>query len=551
MFFRGLSFVVLFVFACAAADVPPTPRVGVGITEKRITLAQAIEMALANNLDIEIERSNTALAITAVKGAFGAFDPTFRYEPGYQNANTPVGSVLQGAGGRLSEDLLNQNFFYRQQLPWNGASVGVDFTNNRTRTSNLFATLNPYINSQLVVSFTQPLFRNRLIDQNRANVKIRRKQVDISGKDFEIRVIGIITQVQQSYWDLVAARQNVEVQADAVELAARQLAQNRRMVESGTLAPVEIAASVSELESRRDSYYASIGTLTEAENVVKTLLLPDRRDDVWNDRIVPTDSRTVDIEEPEDLRQAVADALKQRPEMKQIGLEMDSNKIQQRFNSDQVKPQVNFVSSYASTGLGGALNLTKNPLSSSFQPLYDRLNQLSAQAGLPPVTVSSLGSVPPALIGGLGSALGSVFAGNYQTVQVGLALELTARNRTAQANYSSALITAKQLSYQQARIEQIIEAQVRNSMQAIQTARQRINAAEAAERAAKEKLESETRLFETGESTNFLVLTRQNEYLTARQRAVVAHLDFNKSVAQLEQAQGRTLAAHNITLQAP
>jgi outer membrane protein TolC len=551
MFCRTISIALLFLLVCAAADLPPTPRVGVGVTEKRLTLAEAIEMALANNLDIEIERSNTALAVTAVKAAFGSFDPTFRWEPGYQNANTPVGSVLQGAGGRLSEDLLAQNFFYRQQLPWNGASVGVDFTNNRTTTSNLFATLNPYINSQLIVSFTQPLVRNRLIDQNRANVKIRRKQVDISEKDFEIRVIDIITQVQQSYWDLVAARQNVEVQADAVELAAKQLAQNRRMVDSGTLAPVEIAASVSELESRKDTYYASIGVLTVAENIVKTLLLPDRRSDMWNDQIVPTDTRTVDIEEPEDLRQAVADAVKRRPEMAQIGLQKDANKIQQQFNSDQVRPQLNFVSSYVSTGLGGALNATSNPLSGSFQPLYDRLNQLSSQSGLPPVVVSSFGGVPTSLVGGFGSALASVFGGNYQTVQVGLALDLTARNRTAQANYSSTLITAKQLSYQQARIEQLIEAQVRNALQEIQTSRQRITATEAAERAAKEKLDSETRLFETGESTNFLVLTRQNEYLTARERAVVAHLDFNKSAARLEQSLGTTVAAHNITLQTP
>jgi HAE1 family hydrophobic/amphiphilic exporter-1 len=151
----------------------------------------------------------------------------------------------------------------------------------------------------------------------------------------------------------------------------------------------------------------------------------------------------------------------------------------------------------------------------------------------------------------VGNALGSVFAGDYRTVQVGLAVDFTGRNRAAQANYSSTLIAAKQLSYQQARVEQLIEAQMRNAMQAIQTARQRINAAEAAEHAAKEKLDSETRLFETGESTNFLVLTRQNEYLTARQRAVVAHLDFNKSVARLEQAEGVTLTAHNIMLQTP
>lgn len=547
-----IIFVALFSASLPAAEIPPTVRVGVGVTEKKLTLAQAIEMALANNLDIEIERANTASAATAVKAAHGAYDPTLRWLPGFLNSNTPTGSVLQGAGGKLNEDVLTQNFYYRQQLPWNGAALGVDFENGRTSTSNLFTSLNPYINSRLLISFTQPLFRNRLIDQSRANVKIRRKQLDVSQKDFEIRVIDIITQVQQSYWDLVAARQDVEVQADAVELAAKQLAQNRRMVDSGTLAPVEIAASEAELERRKDTYYASIGTWTAAENILKALLLPDRHSELWGDQIVPTESGILDVRESEDLRQAVIDALKRRPEMAQIGLRKESNKIDQQLNSDQTKPQVNFVTSYASAGLSGALNSTTNPFSNSFGPLYDRLNTLSAQAGLPPLAAASIGGgVPGSLVGGYGSVLSALFGGNYQTVQVGLALDFTARNRTAQANYSSTLIAAKRLNYEQARVEQIIEAQVRNALQAIQTARQRITAAEAAERAAREKLDSESRLFQTGESTNFLVLTRQNEYLDARRRAVVAHLDFNKAVARLEQAEGTTIPAHNLTLQAP
>ena len=544
-------FVVLFALlgsSIPAAEIPPTARVGVGVTEKKLTLAEAIEMALANNLDIEIERSNTAAAATAIKAARGAFDPTLRWLPAYQNSNTPTGSILQGVGGRLTEDVSTENFYYRQQLPWNGASVGLDFENGRTTTSNLFTSLNPYINSRLVVSFTQPLVRNRLIDQSRANVKIRRKQLDVSQKDFEIRVIDIITLVQQAYWDLVAARQDVEVQADAVELAAQQLAQNRRMVESGTLAPVETAASEAELERRKDTYYASVGTLTEVENNLKTLLLPDRRSKTWGDQIVPLDISTVELSETEDVRQAVSEALKRRPEVGQLGLRKESNKIDQQLGSDQIRPQVNFVTSYANAGLSGSLNSIANPFTSSNAALYDRINQLSAQSGLSPIPTTSFGSLPGTLIGGYGSALSSVFGGNYQTIQVGLALDFTARNRTAQSNYTSTLIAAKRLSYEQARLEQIIEAQVRNALQAIQTARQRITAAEAAERAAKEKLESETRLFQTGESTNFLVLTRQDEYLDARRRAVVAHLDFNKAVARLEQAQGTTLAAHNLTL---
>ena len=537
--------------ALLSAQVPPiTPRVGVGVTQKNLTLAEALEMALQNNFDIEIERTNVATAATAIRAAQGVFDPDLQFLPGYTTGDTPVGSVLQGANGRLSQNTLEQDFHYRQQLPWNGAQAGVDFVNGRIGSNNPFISFNPYINTQLVVSFTQPLLRNRAIDSFRATVKIRRKQHDVSEKDFELRVIDILTQVHQAYWDLVAARQDVTVQADAVGLAAQQLAQNQRMIESGTLAPIELSASESELESRKDTYFSSVGTLTTAENNLKMLLLPDRRDEIWGDEIIPTGANSEDVPQLDDLREAVAGALKRRPELKQIALLKESNQISQRLDANLTKPQVNFVASYTSAGLSGTPNTLPNPISASEQPLIDRLNLLSAQDGLPPFTLSG-SSVPPQLIGGYGNVLSSVFSGNYHTLQAGLALDFTARNRTARANYSSTLIEAKRLNYEQGRTEQLIEVQVRNALQAIQTAHQRIAAAEAAERAAHEKLESETRLFRTGESTNFLVLTRQDEYLDARRRAVVAHLDLNRSVAQLEQALGTTLERHNITLQLP
>jgi HAE1 family hydrophobic/amphiphilic exporter-1 len=97
-------------------------------------------------------------------------------------------------------------------------------------------------------------------------------------------------------------------------------------------------------------------------------------------------------------------------------------------------------------------------------------------------------------------------------------------------------------------VEQSVEGDVRNALQAIETARQRITASQAAEAAAREKLESEGRLFQTGESTNFLVLTRQNEYLDSRRRVVVAQLERNRAIARLEQVIGSVLSTHNITL---
>jgi outer membrane protein TolC len=156
--------------------------------------------------------------------------------------------------------------------------------------------------------------------------------------------------------------------------------------------------------------------------------------------------------------------------------------------------------------------------------------------------------LPAFLTGGYGQALQSLFGGRYPSVQVGVQFDLNLRNQTAQANLAQTQIAEKRLNLEKIRAEQIIDMQVRNAMQTLVASRQRITAAEAAVKAAQEKLDSEIRLFQTGESTNFLVLTRQNEMLESRRRAVVAQLEFNKATARLEQAKGETLETYKITV---
>ena len=138
-----------------------------------------------------------------------------------------------------------------------------------------------------MVSFSQPLLRNRAIDRERTELRLRKKQAEVSEVEYEVRVIDIITRVGQAYWDLVAARQDVSVTECAVELARQQYSRNQRMIESGTLAPIELSASRAELERRLDIYYSSVGVVTEVENNLKMLVAPDRRDPIWGDQLVP------------------------------------------------------------------------------------------------------------------------------------------------------------------------------------------------------------------------------------------------------------------------
>ncbi|HEX8984476.1 MAG TPA: efflux RND transporter permease subunit, partial [Bryobacteraceae bacterium] len=548
---RAAVAVPLLVLALLAVASPAAAqtRVGVGQVQRKLTLDDAIELALKNNLDIEIEKTNRAAAQEAARGARGFFDPTFRWAPDLESRATPSGSVLSGANGTLAEHALAQNFYFRQKLPWQGASLGLDFENSRQSSSNPFASLNPYFTSRLLITFTQPLLRNRSIDPQRAELKIRRRQVDLSDIDFELRNIEIVTLVEQAYWDLSAARQRTGVLSDNVEWGREQLARNKRMAATGSLAPVEISAAEAELERRLDSYYSGVGIVTEAENTLKTLLTSSREDPLWSDEILPVDVRTFEPPEAGDLKEATITALLKRPELRSIAVRQDVAGIEKQLSADQVKPQFNLVAGYANTGLGGTISSSPNPFSAATASQIDRLNELSVRAGLPPLPVMSFGALPGSLVGGYGTTLSNLFGGNYQSFQAGVSFDLTLRNRTAEAGLARSVIAERRVKLERTRAEQTIEAQVRNALQALTTARQRIVAAEASARAAKDKLDSETRLFQTGESTNFLVLTRQNEYADSRQREVVARLDANKSIARLRQAIGATLEAHGIRLQ--
>lgn len=552
---RTFVLTALIVSAAAAQTPAPAPnetgtapaRVGVTITERKLSLQEAVEMALSNNLDIEIERTARDTAEQSVQAARGFFDPSFRWAPLFENRNTPVANVFQGAGGVLNDRYLSSTLSLRQKLPRWGTLGHVDFNNYRQTTTNPFTNFNPTLTSQFAIGVTQPLVRGFRIDRDRAELRIRQKRVDLSNVDLEARAIDVISRVEQAYYDLVAAREAIQVAQDAAAWAQEQLAINRRMVEAGTLAPVEIAAAEAEYQRRLDTWYASVGAVTEVENNLKALIAPERSASIWSDQIIPTDVslRPVPVE---DLREAVTAAIRQRPELRSIGVRTQINDVEKELASNLRKPEINLIAQYSLNGLAGSINSSPNPLANLNAPLYARVNELSSAQGLQPLAPVSFGGPPDFLVGNYGTALSNLFGGRYQSVQVGVSIDLNLRNRTAEANYGQTRINEKRLRLERARAEQLIEAQVRNALQGIETARQRIAAAEASARAAKEKLDSEIRLYQTGESTNFLVLTRQNEYADSRRRAVVARLDFNKSVARLEQALGATLSTHKISV---
>jgi HAE1 family hydrophobic/amphiphilic exporter-1 len=504
-------------------------------------------MALKNNLDVEIERLNIELAQQAARSAEGVFDLTFAYAPGVEDLHQPVSSVLQGgASGIVNDRYLTNDFQVRQKLPAAGGEVSFRFDNTRQSTDNAFVTLSPYFQSQMLLEFTQPLLRGRTTDRDRNQIQVRQKNVTLSQQAFEARVIETVSDVQRAYWELVLARRDFEVREESVALAQTQLELNRRMVDAGSLARMELPAAEAELERRREELFVAQEAITRAENHLKTLLSNESESAWWPLEILPAEG---DMPMPPltPLADALQMAMNRRVELRSLASQSEVNELDRQLQADQTKPRVDLVASYGQIGLAGGPRAGEDPLSGINEPLYDRVNELSEGQNLSPLPLPSF-DLPQSLVGNYGAALGNMFEPKYRIVRAGLKIEFTHRNRAAEAELARTLIERRRLGANRERVVQQIQAEVRDALQSLQTARQRLAAARAAVAARRERLDSEAFMFEKGASTNFLVQTRQNEYSAARASEVRARVDLNLAIAEYHRATGVTLETWGITL---
>jgi outer membrane protein TolC len=209
---------------------------------------------------------------------------------------------------------------------------------------------------------------------------------------------------------------------------------------------------------------------------------------------------------------------------------------------------MDLVAGYGTMGLAGKARTETNPIVASNQQLFDRINLLSQNAGLPPLSPVSFGTIPDRYYGGYGQSLGNLFRNDSRAFRVGVNIALPLGNRTAKANLGRALVEGKQIDAQKQRTLQTIEVEVRNALQAVETSQRRIEAAKSSRRNAELQLKSEQNKFDAGLSTNFLVLDRQNALSLAQGRELKAITDYNKAVSELQRALATTLTSKNIAI---
>jgi outer membrane protein len=544
-------------FKAESGPFPTLERVGVDMAEQRpLSVREAIELALANNKDIEVARENVRAAEFDLKAARGVYDPHFLTNTYYERTETPAASFLSGTTtGAVTQSGFFSTSSVQGLTPKGGGGYRLDFVNNRITTNNAFAALNPQYPSSLTFSYTQPILKGRDFDQSRRQIEIAKKNLSLTDAQFRQRAIETITNVQRGYWDLVYALRNLQIQQEAVRDARSQLEHNKRLVSEGMLAPIDVVAAEAQVSGFEQSVYSALDDVGRAENNLKNLVAENRESAIWNVSIVPSDS--VDLAPPPvDLTNAMQVALKSRPELQQSDVAAAINEVERRYAREQTKPQVDLVASYGTVGLAGALNSTgTNPLTSSSTTFRERINELvnivnalSPGSNLQTIPTPPPQTLPDVLVGGEAQSLTNLGANRFKNFRVGVTVNLPFRNTTAEAQLGRALVDQERIRTQREQLEQLIQVDVRNAIQQVRTAESRLRAAAATRSASEQQYASEQRKLDAGQSTVFLVLERQTALTTARGNELRAQTELNKAIADLQRATGNALEQNRVEI---
>lgn len=538
-------------FEAPIRPLPSAERVGVDLSDQTpITLNEAIALALKNNNDIDSSRIDVRIAEFNLTAARGVYDPLLSTETYFERRTTPTSSTISGGvNGAVTQKEVTGTASLNGFSPIGGGSYKIEFSSSRLATSNQNATLNPQFPSSLVATYTQPLWRGLRFDNNRRQIEIAKKNLSLTDSQFRQKAIEVISQVQQSYWDLVFALRNLQVQIDAVKQARIQVESNKRLVAQGVLAPIDIVAASTQVTTFEQNVYTAQEAVTRAENTLKTLILPDRTASFWTRPLTPI--TPISLDPPRiPLELALSNAMKSRPELAQLQTTAEINRIDTRYYRELTRPQIDLVGTYTSAGLAGTPTARPSATPSTTTLLVERVNLLSVPAGLTPLVVptSTTTTVTPNLVGGIGQSLTNLLQRDYPTYNIGVRVSLPLRNRTAEANLGSSLAMGTRIVNARAQAEQVIEAEVRNASQSLRSAEARLAAAAAARSSSELQYESEQRQLRAGTTTVFLVLQRQTELLAARGRELQAQTDLNKAISDFQHAIGNTLEANHVAV---
>jgi outer membrane protein len=588
-----------------APDLTNTPRIDQLLRDGKIYLSMddAVSLALENNLDIGIARYNLGIADTEVLRAKGGANNFFGVPTGIVQ-NTPGGGVggLSGAVGSgpggtsaagggigggtnglvsttlgigpqitsfdpilsstLQEDhfsglstnafsgapVLKQNtgtynFRYLQGLQ-SGTDLSVGFSNSRTTSNSTFTSLSPLITPSFRFELNQHLLQGFGFLPNDRLIRITKNNREITDVAFRLQIITSIDQIENLYWNLVFAYENVRVQQEALAFAQKTLSDNQKQVQIGSLAPIEVVRAQNTVAADQQSLVQAQTNLDLQELLMKNALSRNLQDpQLANAEVIPTTTMALPEQEPitptEDL---VNQALQHRAELVESRIDLKNREISEKALKNAVLPTLDLFAYYGGSGLAGSQN-----------PANLCVNQTPQQqksgfcAGPNPATGNTI-NIPATGSNSYGSSLNQLVNSTAPDKGVGFTLNIPIRNRQAQALQIRGQLEFRQAQMRLQQIENQIRIEVRNAQFSVTQNRAAVQAAQAAVELAKQSLDAEQKKFNLGASTSTLVLQNQSLLATAESNRVSAQAAYEKAEIELDRATGLLLEHAGIVM---
>jgi outer membrane protein TolC len=449
-----------------------------------------------------------------------SFDPSLTGTLGVQHSNLPQSNTVTTGVSSLLQNTGTENFGYQQGFP-TGTLFNVSFNNSRVTSNSVRTFLVPQLNSSFLLQFRQHLLEGMSLASNRRFITIAKNNREIADEAFRQQVIFTVTQIETLYWNLVTAYEDEKARERALASAQQLEANNRRQVQAGTLAQIEIVNAQAQVASSRQALITSQTNLQLQQLLMKNAITRNENDPVLaNAPVVPTDRMQLPPSEPvvptQDL---VNEALTRRPELAQARIDLTNRTISKRAARNALLPTVDLVANYGGTGLAGVLN-----------PSF------SSAPGAPSTIPS----------GGYSDALTSTTS--HPTYFAGLSVNIPIRNRAAQADQIRSELEYRQAEVRLQQLQNSIAIDVRNAQFAVQQNRAAVDAALQAREYAAQSLDAEQKKLAQGLSTTYNVLTLLSNLSVAESNLVNAMSAYESSKLQLDVVTGRTLDTLGIAI---
>ena len=480
---------------------------------RRLTIDEAVKLALENNLGIQIARYDPQVDDYSIVQAKAAWAPTFQNTFQKNSQDSPNNSFLAGGlGGKTTNSSFSNSTGVNQQTPW-GGNYSVSWDASRLTTNSTFTTFSPQLRSGLSFSVQQPIVRNLDIDSVRQQVLVSLKNREISDVALRQTIATTMRTVRNAYWNLAYATASLGVQRQSLELAQESLRNTRSRVEIGTTPPIDIVEAESEVATREEAVIVAEAQIKTSEDNLRALIFDPASPGFWTMTIEAVDlpsfqAITIDPDT------AVRNALERRTDLQRTAKSIEIDDVQIRFLRNQTLPDISAQFDYGLSGLGG-LQLVRG-----VGPFGPGSGDVIGQNGR-----------------SFAATVGDLFANRYPAWTASLNVSYPIGTSPAEADLARARIEYNQAQTQLKSQRLQVSTQVREAARQVQTNQKRVETTRAARSFAERRLEAEQRKFQAGTSTSFIVFQAQRDLAQARNNELRAILDYAQSVVDLETVQ--------------